>query len=80
MPGRGRKLDLLKRTGFRYHFDREVYYNRQLRKVFSLEWIKDNDEALLDRRIRERPGGWQFYFNVPPKEAVQESIKREISR
>ena len=80
MPGRGRKLDLLKKAGFRYHFDREIYYNRKLRKVFSLEAIEDNDEAWVDRKIREQRAGWQFHFTQVPKETIKESIIKEISR
>ncbi len=80
MPSRGRKIDLLKREGFRYHFDREVYYNQRLKKIFSLEWIEDHDEGWLKRGIEEPGAKWKFYFNQEPSVTVGELIIRELSR
>lgn len=79
MANRGHKIDLLKERRFRYHFDREIYYNRQLRKIFSLEIIEDQDEMWLKRRIDERHGSWKFYFNEVPTTAIKDLIIREIS-
>jgi hypothetical protein len=80
MANRGRKIALLKDAGFRYHFDREIYYNRRLRKIFSLEAIEDQDEIWLKRKIDEPRGQWKFYFNQEPSVAVGKLIIREISR
>ena len=76
------KISLLKSAGFRYDFEREVYFNRRSRKVFSLEAIEDHDEAWLEERLREveRAEGWSFYFNSPPSESVQSELVAELEQ
>ena len=72
------KQQILENAGYAYSFDRRSYINRRARKVFSLEFIQDNSEGVLQTLIDEpsSPSGeWQFYFNSPPSEAV----KRELS-
>lgn len=80
MANRGHKIDLLKEGRFRYHFDREVYYNPRLRKIFSLEAIEDHDERWLKRWIDEPRADWKFYFNKEPTPAIRQLIIREISK
>lgn len=80
MANRGRKIALLKDAGFRYHFDREIYYNPSLKKIFSLEAIEDHDEAWLEQGIEEPGATWKLYFNEEPSVAVRELIIREISK
>jgi len=71
------KKQVLEDAGYAYSFDRLSYINRDARKVFSIEFVQDHDEAELKRRIDEPTsrGEWRFYFNSPPSEAV----KRELS-
>ncbi len=80
MVHRDRKIDLLKRKEFRYHFDHEVYYSPRLRKVFSREAIEDHSVEWLRRGIREASGDWKFYFNEQPSQNIKEIIIREISK
>ena len=71
------KQNILDKAGFGYNFDRRVYFNRKSKKIFSVEFIEDHDEQVLERLIREDSGDkeWKFYFNSgePP-----ESVRREI--
>lgn len=72
------KTQILEDAGYAYSFDREIYLNRNTRKVFSVEFVQDHSEAELEARINEPgppAGEWRFYFNSPPSEAV----KRELS-
>lgn len=74
------KQDLLRRAGYAYNFDRMLYFNRQAKKAFSVEFIDDNDESELERRIYEDGdrNGWRFYFNSPPPEAVKRELERTL--
>ncbi|MGA7416061.1 MAG: hypothetical protein WBW33_36665 [Bryobacteraceae bacterium] len=70
------KQEILESAGYRYSFDREVYFNREAKKAFSVEFIEDNSETELKRRIEQMSGAdWQFFFNNPPSDAV----KRELA-
>ena len=69
---------LLEEAGYRYNFERMVYFNRRAKKVFSVEFVEDHSEAEIRRRIEEKPDGkkWRFYFNTPPD--VPPSVKRQL--
>ena len=47
------KKDILRQANYRYNFDRDLYYNRQAKKAFSIEFVDDNKEEMLDRCINE---------------------------
>jgi hypothetical protein len=68
------KQQILDEAGFSYNFDRK---NRKTKKIFSVEFVEDNDEKVLERYIRKDTGGkrWQFYFNDDPPEAVRREIE-----
>ena len=70
------KKNLLNAEGYAYSFNRQVYYNRDSRKVFSLEFIEDHNTVNLRNHIHEYTNGqnWRFYFN----EAPPNSVKREL--
>jgi hypothetical protein len=70
------KKDILRQANYRYHFDRDLYYNPRAKKVFSIEFVDDKPEEVLARCIDENANGngWRFYFNSPPSE----SVKREL--
>ncbi len=76
------KIALLKDAGFRYDFDREVYFNRRIHKVFSLEAIEDHDETWLKTRLEEEgsPEEWHFYFNTNPSQAVRSELVAELEQ
>lgn len=71
------KRRLLEGEGFVYNFDRDVYYNRESKKVFSVEFVEDHTVEDLDRCIRESAGGgnWHFYFNTAPSGSVTRELQ-----
>jgi len=74
------KSQILKKAGYAYSFDREIYFNRKTKKVFSVEFIEDHNENELQSRLNEKIDGdeWYFYFNSPPSEAVKSELKRVL--
>ena len=72
------KQSLLDAADYRYNFDREIYFNRSTKKIFSVDFIEDHAPAEIEERIREDTDGrdWKFYCNVEPSDHV----KREIAR
>ncbi len=58
-----------------------VYFNRTAKKVFSAEFVDDNDETELQKRIAEGPNGvdWRFYFNSPPPEGVKRELEHVLA-
>jgi hypothetical protein len=71
------KQQILEDAGYSYSFDREIYVNRSARKVFSVEFVEDHAEDELQRCIQESTpaGGWQFYFNTAPSDAVRRELE-----
>ena len=76
-----RKGEMLENAGYAYSFDRLSYINRRERKVFSVEFVQDHDEAELSRRINEpvSAGEWRFYFNTEPSPSVKIEFLRHIN-
>lgn len=74
------KAQLLERAGYRYNFEREIYFNRQTKKVFSVDFIEDNDEDTLEKRIQEDncEERWKFYFNSGPPPSVQRELEKVL--
>jgi len=71
------KAQILKEAGYLYSFDRAIYVNRAARKVFSVEFIGDHDEAELEAAMRSPsppPGEWQFFFNAAPSDSVKHDL------
>jgi len=77
MKTRDMKQHLLDIAGFSYNFDREIYVNRETRKVFSVEFVEDHDAKTLEECIREeiRENGWHFYFNHVPSDPVRRDLE-----
>lgn len=48
------KRELLRTAGYKYNFNREVYVNRDDKKVFSLEFVEDHPQWELPRRTHYR--------------------------
>jgi len=70
------KERILREAGYRYQFERSLYFNATSRKIFSVEAIDDHPVEWLMARIDEpNPGSdWKLYFNSPPSEATTSSI------
>jgi len=64
-------------AGYDYSFDRDLYFNRKTKKVFSFEFVEDSGEAELEAKVKEpvpSTEGWHFYFNSPPSAAVKRDL------
>lgn len=48
------KQHILDAAGYIYNFDREVYFNRSAKKVFSIDFIEDHQPAQIEQNIREK--------------------------
>jgi len=74
------KQDLLKDAGYHLNFDRMLYFNRQTKKAFSIEFVDEHEESELERRIQEDGdrNGWRFYFNSPPSAGVKRELERAL--
>ncbi len=73
------KKDILKQAGFKFHFDKDIYVNRNKKKIFSLEAIEDHDEKWLQQCVDEDHADWKFYCNTPPTEYVKQELINEVS-
>ncbi len=72
------KYEFLSKHGYMNHFKRALYFNRESKKLFSVEAIEDHDMNWLCKSV-ETPNimkTWQFYFNQP---ISPESIKEIIN-
>ncbi len=74
------KKDILLKANYRYNFDRDLFYNREVKKAFSIEFVDDRSEEEIRRRVEEGTGGngWRFYFNSPPAEGVKRELERVL--
>ena len=72
-----RKKHLLEDAHYRYNFDRQVYFNREAKKAFSVEFIEDHPPSVLENCLFEPTDGseWRFYFNSPPSESVRRQVE-----
>lgn len=76
MPALATKIQILDSGGYRYNFDRMLYFNRAAKKAFSIEFIEDKNEETLEKCIHEDTGvkEWHFYFSSP----LSDSVRREL--
>jgi hypothetical protein len=75
------KMDILRAANYTYNFDRELYFNRDAKKVFSFPFLDDHTEDEVFRLINERTdsSAWKFYFNFPPSERVKRELESTLS-
>jgi hypothetical protein len=69
------KTQILEGAGYRC-FDREVYFNRQTKKAFSVEFVEGRSEDEIERLIRDDAPNtsWRFFFIKPPSAAVEREL------
>jgi hypothetical protein len=74
------KEALLEASGYRYHFDRMIYFNRAARRALSLEFVEDHSIEQIQDVINEQPApnGWIFYFNEPPSDRVRRELSEAL--
>ena len=72
------KQQVLDEAGYTYSFDREIYFNRKTKKVFSANFVHDHSEDELVDSIREDSDErrWRFYFNGEPSTSIRSQLKR----
>ena len=70
------KQHLLDSGGYSYNIDRQVYFNRSAKKIFSVDFLEDHEGPEIEQRINEETDTreWRFYFNVPPPESVKRQV------
>jgi hypothetical protein len=71
------KQQILDSGGYRYHFDRQLYFNRKAKKAFSVEFIEDRSEDEIKQRIQDDSSNkeWRFFFNAGEPSAA---VRREL--
>ena len=75
------KEQLLENSGYRYHFDRMIYFNRSLRRAFSLEFVEDNPQQVI-QALLEAPATneWVFHFNEAPSDRVKRDLAEALGK
>ena len=72
------KGELLRDGGYHFNFEMDSYVHRKTRKVFSLEFVEDHDDAELKRCIQSPApdSGWTFFFNEPPSLTMRRLLEQ----
>jgi hypothetical protein len=75
------KADLLKRSGYRYHFERMIYRNRETKRAFSIEFVEDHSLQEI-QNLLEAPAtnDWVFHFNQPPPEEIKKELAEALEK
>ena len=75
------KSQILKDAGYRYNLERELYVNRATRTAFSIDFLEENDEQEIRRRLLLPPAvdGWIFHFVKRPSDAVKKELEGLLS-
>jgi hypothetical protein len=75
------KERLLESCGYRYQFDRMIYFNRSVRRAFSIEFIEDHSQHEIQKLV-ELPASrdWAFHFNGPISDRVQRELAEALRR
>lgn len=76
------KEELLEGSGYRYHFDRMIYFNRTARRAFSLEFIEDHSRQEIQKLLNDTPAtdAWVFHFNEPPSDRVKRDLAEAFGK
>jgi hypothetical protein len=74
------KQHILDTAGYIYNFDREVYFNRSAKKIFSVAFLEDHEGPEIEQSINEKSDAreWRFYFNSPPSESVKRQVVESL--
>jgi hypothetical protein len=75
------KEELLENAGYRYHFDRMMYFNRAAKRAFSLEFVEDHSqEEILELLQTPQTEDWVFFFNAPPSDRVKRDLAEVLGK
>lgn len=70
------KRQILDAGGYRYNFDRQIYFHRGTKKAFSVEFLQDHSEDEISRLIQDGSASpeWRFFFNKKPSASVEKEL------
>jgi hypothetical protein len=75
------KEELLENSGYRYHFDRMIYFNRAIRRAFSLEFVEDNSQQEIQKLLgTPASNDWVFHFKTPPSDRVKRELAAALGK
>jgi hypothetical protein len=75
------RWDLLKAAGYRPDARFGTYFNRQMKVIFSAEFVDAQSVEELNaclKQIKPRDG-WQFFCLQPPTRAAREIVEAALS-
>jgi hypothetical protein len=73
------KEELLENSGYQYHFERMIYFNRATRRAFSLEFVEDHSQQEIAELLHTSPTeDWVFFFNIPPSDRVKRDLAEAL--
>lgn len=75
------KEQLLESSGYRYHFDRMIYFSRSVRRAFSLEFVEDHSRQEI-QKLLETPAtdDWVFHFNESPSDRAKQELAQALGK
>lgn len=70
------KKALLDNAGYVYDFIHMLYFNRDTKKAFSVQFVEDNPPEVLEKSIQEPSNTqrWEFYV----RNALSESVRHQV--
>ena len=74
------KQNLLDAGGYVYNIDRQVYFNRSAKKIFSVDFLEQHEGPEIEQSINEMTVAreWRFYFNSPPSDSVKRQVVESL--
>ena len=75
------KEELLRRYDFQYIFDRNLWVNREKRKIFSEIAVEDHDMEWIRQRIEipNKSEDVQIFFNGPVDDQIKTELKQHFN-
>ena len=73
---------LFEDAGYSYSFSRDVWVNRDRRKIFSFEFVEDHTDSEIAACLAEPSlpaDEWQFYFNSLPTKLGRQHLAKIFS-
>ncbi|WP_131779198.1 hypothetical protein [Legionella bozemanae] len=70
------KIKILLDSDFKHYVKRDIYFNRETKKIFSREFVRYNSEKVIKDKLQEKNNteGWQIYFNAYDREEIMALI------
>ena len=75
------KAELLESRGYRYHFARMCYFNRAVKRVFSIEFFEERSLQEI-QTLLETPStnDWTFHFTKPSSDWCKQELARALEK